>query len=238
MRVEVPPRTPGHYDGVEVTLYGGPHDACATPGCGTILRGSNPYDRCERCLRHRLGLGEQAHRRNKRTKGEDTMAQRERIRELLDQAEFLEWVPRPDDISPGSWQGRICDLRKAGEPVETGQGGMARWQPSSEQGQALRSRPLDEPAETMSEQEDPELFNPPGEGGSIPPDVRATVQPPAPPAFAGQTGAVLKDSPLLFLPQDPELAAITKAVDALESLSAWQRARVIDYLKARYLEEG
>ena len=169
------------------------------------------------------------------------MGQRERIRELLDQAEFLEWVLRPDDITSGSWQGRICDLRKAGEPVETGQGDMARWRPSSEQGQALRSRPLAEPAETMSEQEDPELFNPPGEGGSIPPDLRATAQPPGPPPFAGFAGAeeeAAKAPTLTFVHLDQELLAIATAVKEMKPLSLWQRARVIDYLKARFLEEG
>jgi hypothetical protein len=91
---------------------------------------------------------------------------------------------------------------------------------------------LGEKAETMSEQEDPDLFNPPErEGPSTGPDVREA------PAFGGIVAHALPYGSLA-LPDDPELCAITRAVDAMDALQTKQaRDRVLTYLAARYLEE-
>ena len=82
--------------GTPVATYGKPGDVCATPGCGTLLRRTNEYDRCEHCL----ALGHKARRRS-RSRGEDEAAH------ALAPAER----PRPSERPALRYRGRCpqCD---------------------------------------------------------------------------------------------------------------------------------
>jgi hypothetical protein len=214
-----PPRTLGCEDGPPLALYGQPGETCAVDGCATVLRASNPFDVCDCCRRR----GVPSRRRPKRDE-EGGVNQKEQIIAWLDAAEFLEWVTRPATVKAGAWQGRICDLRKEGLPVETRRGGLARWEPASERGQALHGRRrLGQVASPAAE---PEAA-------------------PAAPPFAGLTRRDLVEkeaptgvgarAPLADVLDDPEQAAIALCIAAFRQLDEGEpRARVAAYVASRY----
>jgi hypothetical protein len=212
---------PGRFDGSALRLFGSPHDVCAAPGCGTVLRNSNQYDVCDRCFDSTKFTDRHLRcRRNGEVKMEEEKVApqvgRQRVLELL-QSGVGVTMQRPADIPKGTWGASITDLRRIGHVIEgaTGHPGVRYIRgplgPLEEEGAGWAAMPEPAPATPAPAAE--------AEGAAQPPRFL--------PPFAG---SVLTVSTGI----DSEAAAIATCVSAIEILGSDSQDRIVGYLASRY----